>query len=405
MNSTLGPAEAAPSMAKARANLLVTTPGERAAHSVAADAGVPIAHLDPDRPPWLRIPIAATPAKPHARQEGASERGPLETDSHVMFFTSGSTGAPKGTVLSHRVSCLRTFPPNAPAPPGATVCMFPLFHMAAWTLALGCWQARQEIVLVPRPDPELLLSAVVQRRARRIYLIPAVWGRILAHLERDVGRWDLATLEEADTGTSATPPELLSAIHRALPQTRTRVLYGSTEAGSASTLSFEDIERKPGSVGLPSLGVELRLTEQGEVCVRSELLMEGYFEDPEATAIALRDGWYHTGDLGQTDEEGFLYIVGRVLDVIRTGGETVAPAEVEQVLRSLGSIAEVVVVGAPDDQWGEVVCAVVVPANEERIELEDLRAACTGLASFKQPRRLEVVDSLPRTAATGQVQR
>jgi acyl-CoA synthetase (AMP-forming)/AMP-acid ligase II len=135
--------------------------------------------------------------------------------------------------------------------------------------------------------------------------------------------------------------------------------------------------------------------------------MDGYFDDTDATAQALRDGWYHTGDLGTFDEEGYLSIVGRARDVIRTGGETVAPTEVEAVLSTHPAIGEIAVVGVPDPQWGEVVTAVVVVrAGTTAPDLEALRSFCTGrLAAFKQPRRLAVVDALPRTAATGQVQR
>jgi fatty-acyl-CoA synthase len=141
--------------------------------------------------------------------------------------------------------------------------------------------------------------------------------------------------------------------------------------------------------------------------MRSPFLMDGYFDDPAATATALRDGWYHTGDLGAFDDEGYLSIVGRARDVIRTGGETVAPVEVEHVLASHPEIAEVAVVGLPDPQWGEIVTAVVVARpGTVAPDAAAIRTFCDGrLAPYKQPRRIAVVDALPRTAATGQVQR
>jgi fatty-acyl-CoA synthase len=196
-------------------------------------------------------------------------------------------------------------------------------------------------------------------------------------------------------------------VRDALPHTVTRVFYGSTEAGPGTVLAHADLARKPGSVGLPQPGVDVRL-EDGEVCIKSELLMDGYFDQPDATAETLRGGWYHTGDLGSLDDEGYLSIVGRARDVIRTGGETVAPGEVEAALATHPGVREVAVVGVPDAAWGEVVCAVVVPEPRagELLDLDDLRAHTVGqLASFKQPRRLEIVDELPRTPATGQVQR
>jgi acyl-CoA synthetase (AMP-forming)/AMP-acid ligase II len=328
-----------------------------------------------------------------------------ERDPHVIFFTSGSTGAPKGVVLSHRANCLRSFPSLAVERDGGTVCMFPLFHMAGWSFALGAWQARRPLHLVRTADAESLLSTAERRRATRLYAIPAVWARILEH---GVDRYDLSALREADTGTSAAPPELVDAIRAALPHTVTRVFYGSTEAGPGTILPAADLERKPGSVGLPQPGVELHLTDAGEVCLRSELLMDGYFDDPEATAAALdADGWYHSGDLGVLDDEGYLSITGRARDLLRTGGETVAPAEVEAVLAAHPAVAEVAVVGVPDPRWGEVVCAVVVPApGTVAPTVDDLRTHCDGrLAAFKHPRRVEVAAALPRTSATGQVQR
>jgi fatty-acyl-CoA synthase len=331
--------------------------------------------------------------------------GPLdERDPHVIFFTSGSTGRSKGVILSHRANALRSTPSPISDPVGGTVCMFPLFHMAGWSMALGAWQARCPLHLVGTPDADTLLTTVERRGATRLYCIPAVWARVL---DADRSGYDLSSLREADTGTSATPPELVAAIRDAFPRTVTRVYYGSTEAGPGTVLPHADVLRKPGSVGLAALGVDVRLAADGEVCVRSELLMDGYFDDPESTAAALRDGWYHTGDLGAFDDEGYLSIVGRARDVLRTGGETVAPTEVETVLVGHPAVAEVAVVGLPDPQWGEIVCAVVVPTSDTAApDVDALRRYCDGrLAPFKQPRRVEVVDALPRTPATGQVQR
>jgi acyl-CoA synthetase (AMP-forming)/AMP-acid ligase II len=292
---------------------------------------------------------------------------------------------------------------NTTTPLGATVCMFPLFHMASWTIALGAWQVAEEVVFVEQPDPATLLGAVEARRARRLYAIPAVWNRILS---AELASFDLTSLTEVDTGTSATPPELLAALRAAFPKTVTRVLYGSTEAGAGTVLGVEDIERKPGSVGRPAPGVEVRLTGEGEVAVRSAFLMDGYFRDEESTSAALVDGWYHTGDLGVMDAEGYLSIVGRRRDVIRTGGETVAPTEVEAVVGAHPAVADVAVVGLPDPSWGEIVCAAVVLRPGASLGLDDLQRHCEGrLARFKVPRRLVAVEALPRTAATGQIQR
>jgi acyl-CoA synthetase (AMP-forming)/AMP-acid ligase II len=402
MNARLGAEEAAPVARFARARCLVADAGRAAAAEVvAAKAGIPLLALlsagGARAAPGVDLEAAA------ARASDAEPETPelAEGDPHVLFFTSGSTGRPKGVLISHRVSVLRSQAGGVLA--GRTVCMFPLFHMAGYTSALGAWRRRGEIAFVEQASAEELLRAVERRRPERLYCIPAVWARIL---ECDLRRYDLSSLEGVDTGTSATPPELIRALKEAFPGTTTQIAYGSTEAGPGALLTDEDVLRKPGSVGLPSPGVEARIGAGGELLLRSDYLMSGYFDDPRATAEALRDGWYHTGDVASADAEGYLSIVGRVRDIIRTGGETVAPAEVEQALRDCPGVAEVAVVGLPDPQWGEVVCAVVVPRPGARLELEALRAHAAGrLARFKQPRRLELAESLPRTPATGQVQR
>jgi len=340
----------------------------------------------------------------------ASDPALDERDTHVVFFTSGSTGRSKGVVLSNRVSYLRSYPGLLEDHRGGTVCMFPLFHMAGWSMTLNAWQMRCPVHFAA-PDAGSILATADRRAATRLYCLPAVWSRVLEH---DRTAYDVSSVVACDTGTSATPPELLAAINDAFPGTVTRVYYGSTEAGPATLLADRDLVRKPGAVGLPPPGVSVRLTDDGEVCVRSELLMDGYFEHPEATAEALRPLepggplWYHSGDLGALDDEGYLSIVGRVRDVLRTGGETVAPSEVEAALADHPAVADVAVVGIPDARWGEVVCAVVVaqPGREAEIGVEALRAHCDArLAAFKQPRRVELVASLPRTAATRQIQR
>jgi acyl-CoA synthetase (AMP-forming)/AMP-acid ligase II len=331
-----------------------------------------------------------------------------ERATHVVFFTSGSTGRPKGVVLSHRTTWLRSFQGNLTDHTGGTVCMFPLFHMAGWSMTVNAWQTRCPVHFAS-PDAHSLLETAARRRATRLYHIPAVWQRVLEH---DRSGYDLTTVRECDTGTSATPPELLAAIKDAFPGTVTRIYYGGTEVGLAAMLADADLARKPGAVGPAAIGVSLRLVD-GEVCVRSPFLMDGYFEHADADAAALTPlepggpPWYRTGDLGVLDDEGYLSIVGRAREILRTGGESVAPAEVEVVLSTHPDVAEVAVIGLPDPEWGEVVTAVVVARpGVDAPSLETLRAHCEGrLARFKHPRRVEALEALPRTAATGQVQR
>ncbi|HXA31127.1 MAG TPA: fatty acid--CoA ligase family protein, partial [Acidimicrobiales bacterium] len=318
-------------------------------------------------------------------------------------FTSGSSGQPKGVELSHRASRLRTLGDASMWPSGPVVFMFPQFHMAGWYGPMTVWASADEAVYVERAEADALLTAVHRRRAVRLYAIPAVWRRIL---DADRSAYDLSCLRYCDTGTSSTTPELLSAIAEAFPGTETSITYGSTEAGGICRLWPQDVHRKPGSVGPPALGCEVRLSDDGELLVRNPVLMNGYFRDPEATASALADGWFHTGDLAERDDEGYYSIVGRAREVIRTGGETVAPAEVDDVVSTAPGVVDAGVAGVPDDDWGELVTAFVVLQPGRSLDLDELRRHCQGrLASYKHPRRLVVVDALPRTGATHQIQR
>jgi fatty-acyl-CoA synthase len=187
------------------------------------------------------------------------------------------------------------------------------------------------------------------------------------------------------------------------------VFYGSTEAGAVTLLRDEDMDRKPGSCGVPHHSCEVRTDPStGELQVCGPLLFDGYFDNPEATAEAFtEDGWFRTGDVAAIDDEGFLSIVGRVRDVIRTGGESVAPTEVEAVFADHPAVVDVAVIGVPDAQWGEVVCVVVSPTDADAPpSLDELLEHCgERLAKFKRPRRIEYVDHIPRTPATNQVQR
>ena len=403
LNARLGVEEAAPIARMARPSILIADPdhvegakrlAERIALSLVASIG---------DAPALEGVKRLVPEELPKRFEEIDEPALREEDPHVIFFTSGSTGAPKGVILSHRANWLRTYQGVFLTEPERSVCMFPLFHMAAFTLSLAAWQTQGEITFVRNATAEEVLGAVEARRANRLYCIPAIWNRIL---EVPPERFDTSHLRFIDTGTSATPIELLRALKKRFSAAVLRVYYGSTETGSATALLDADVLQKPGSVGQPSPSVELKIGEGGEIQLRSPLLMDGYFENEEATAIALRDGWYCTGDIGALDDEGYLSVVGRMKELIRTGGEAVAPSEVEAVLAEHPGVREVAVVGIPDEQWGEVVCAIAVAEPGVELVLADMQKTSDAkLAGFKRPRRLEVVDALPRTPATGQVQR
>lgn len=331
---------------------------------------------------------------------------PGEDAVSTIFLTSGSTGRPKGVMVSQRATWLRTHAGAAAyattGGPGEVV-MFPLFHMAGWNFAMMAWSAGHAAHLVRRANAPQILGALARWSPSVLYCIPAVWRRIL---ESDMAV-DTGGVQWALTGTSQVSTELLEGIKERFPAARTTVNYGSTETARAVALRDPDLFSHPGSVGHPIPGVRAKVAEDGELVLTSDRLMSGYFELPDETAQALQDGWYHTGDLAEQDDEGYLYIVGRKKEVIRTGGETVAPVEVEGALAGYPGVRELAVVGIPDPQWGEVVCAVLVLAEGATVPtVEGLRAHIGDrLAPYKHPRRVVQAEALPRTSATGQVQR
>jgi acyl-CoA synthetase (AMP-forming)/AMP-acid ligase II len=399
-NAILGVDEATEMAGLARPSLLVVDDDHEAGGTeIASRLGIPLAVLGRIVPDGA--PDPGEPPEPPALREA---------DPHVVFFTSGTSGRSKGVVLSHRVNYLRSHPGSQLEPRGTNVCMYPLFHMGAWTIALTSWQHQAAVVFVPQADPVVLVDEIERWQATHFNAIPAVWRRIL-----DLAREDpslasrLSSLRIADSGTSATPPDLLLAIHELVPSAVRRVFYGSTEAGAVCLLRDEDMEAKPGACGVPQHSCRVRLDpETGELQVTGALLFDGYFDAPDVTAeVMTDDGWFRTGDVAAIDDDGFYAIVGRVKDVIRTGGETVAPVEVELALADHPALVDVAVVGIPDPQWGEIVCAaVVVRDGADAPDVDALRTHVGDrLARFKHPRMVVVVELVPRTPATRQVQR
>jgi fatty-acyl-CoA synthase len=267
-------------------------------------------------------------------------------------------------------------------------------------------QAGCTVTLHPKFDPDATFDAIERERITLTVLVPAQLDAMLAH-----PRWgeaDFSSLRMISTGSTQVPMRIIRAVHaRGVPLIQ---VWGATETSPiAACLHAHEAMRKAGSTGRAARHCELRIVgfsgedvpkgTSGEVWVRGPNVMSGYWEDPEASAKALAGGWFHSGDLGHLDEEGYLTIDGRLKDMIISGGENVSPAEVEAVLLDCPDIAEAAVVGRPDPRWGEVVVAVVVPAPKVVLERERVLALFEGrLARFKQPKDVIVVSALPRTA-------
>ena len=405
----LGVAEGAAVIGYLRPRLLVAdAPLAEQAALAAADLDLALAVVGAGRTaPGAdldRLTATAAPLRPIG-----PDRAPRDDDPHIAYLTSGTTGRPKGVLVGHRASWLRSFPGGGTFTlglrgDGGILTSFPLFHYGGWHYVLEAWHSRCAVHLVARADAPSLLAAVERWRPTGMYCIPAVWARVLDAADGSV---DFGSVRHADTGTSATPLEFLLRIRDRIPGATTSVFYGSTEAGHHTTLADWDLTRKPASVGRAAPPAVVRLAPDGEICVSGPTLMSGYLRLPEDTAAALDDGWYHTGDLGQLDDEGYLWVTGRKREVIRSGGETVSPVEVEAELLALPGVSEAAVVGVPDERWGELVCAAVVMADGAPApDVEEVRRRLADrLASYKHPRRVVAVPAIPRTAATGQVQR
>jgi fatty-acyl-CoA synthase len=282
-------------------------------------------------------------------------------------------------LVSHRASWLRAAPGGGTFTrglrgEGGVVSAFPLYHYGGWHYVLEAWQNRRPIHLVRQATAGELAGAVEEWKASALYAIPAVWERILA---ADV---DLSSLRHADTGTSHAPADLLGRIRDRVPSATTTVLYGSTEAGRMAALQDWELAERPGSVGRAAFPGTLWL-EEGEVCFASPAMMDGYYRLGPETAAVLREGVYRSGDMGEVDEDGYLYLTGRTSELIRTGGESVWPVEVEAALRGLDGVADLAVVGVPDKTGARS----SAPRSSRRAAWSRISAGCAVISTAGWP--------------------
>jgi malonyl-CoA/methylmalonyl-CoA synthetase len=315
-------------------------------------------------------------------------------DPALLVYTSGTTGAPKGAVLRH-ANLLASAEAVTLAwrwsPDDRLVLALPLFHMHGLGVGLhGTLTAGASAVLLPRFEPAEVLARI-RTGGTMFFGVPTMWHRLAAA----EGAEALSRLRLGVSGSAPLAPDLHAAVAaRAGRPPLER--YGMTETVMLVSNPY-DGERRPGSVGFPLPGVDVRLGEGGEIEVRGPNVFAGYWRRPEATAGCFRDGWFRTGDLGAVDPDGYLRIVGRAKELIITGGYNVFPREVEEALLAHPGVVDAAVVGAPDDEWGERVCAFVVA--EPGVSDDDLVDWCgTRLAAYKRPRRWERVDEVPRNA-------
>ncbi len=328
----------------------------------------------------------------------------------LLCYTSGSTGRPKGALLSQQAlacNAANSVDMHGIGADDRVLTTLPLFHVGGLNiLTLPALRAGCRVTLHAKFDADAAFDAIARERITLTVLVPAQLDAMLAS-----ARWaqaDLASLRMITTGSTMVPPRIIRAVHaRGVPLVQ---VWGATETSPIAACQHADeAARTAGSTGRAARHCELRITDvtgrdvaagqAGEVLVRGANVMSGYWEDPDASARALAGGWFHSGDLGHLDDQGYLTIDGRLKDMIISGGENVSPAEVETVLLECPDVAEAAVVGRPDARWGEVVVAVVVPASGATLQPAGVMALFDGrLARFKHPKDVVVVGALPRTA-------
>jgi long-chain acyl-CoA synthetase len=320
----------------------------------------------------------------------------------AIVYTSGTTGQPKGAMLTHA-----NYLWNAQAIVEATrmtaadrfLCVLPLFHANAQVVTtLAPMVAGGSMVLMPRFSPLEMLETLAATDATAFSGVPTVYAILNATPGAET--YDLSRLRLCICGAAPMPVEVFREFERRFRATIVEG-YGLTEGTCASSVNPLD-RRKVGSIGLPLRGQEMKLVD-GEIVVRGPNVMRGYYNNPQATAEAIRDGWLYTGDLGRVDEDGFFTVIGRKKEMIIRGGQKIYPGEVEAVLYQHPAVAEAAVVGVADATWGEEVKAYVV--GRSAVEEPELLAHCRDrLADFKCPRSVAFREALPKTA-TGKVQK
>jgi len=377
---------------------------EEAARAGAQEEGAELVLVKPGE--FEQLVIAAEP-----RHE-VVDRAP--DDTAVILYTSGTTGTPKGAELTHsnllenvRVSrgLFETHEDDIML--GA----LPLFHSFGQTCALNCTMASGgTLSLIARFDPAKALGIIQRDKVTVFEGVPTMFAAMLNVPNRD--EFDVSTLRVCASGGAAMPVEVMRGFEEAFG---CKVLegYGLSETSPVASFNHPHKERKPGSIGTPIDGVEMRVVgddgqeveqgEVGEIAIRGHNVMKGYWKRDDATAEAIRDGWFHTGDMAKVDEEGYFFIVDRKKDMIIRGGYNVYPREIEEVLYEHPAVREAAVIGVPHDELGEEVGAAVALKEGESATAEELRDFVKeNVAAYKYPRHVWFVDELPK-GPTGKI--
>jgi fatty-acyl-CoA synthase len=362
-----------------------------------------------------------------ASEPAVIDYGEIDENSVAeLFYTSGTTAHPKGVMLTHRnlyLHALYTIVEFQDSDRDVHLYTVPLFHVNSWGAPHTVTLRGARHVMLRKFDPAAFLALVERERVTRLHMVPAMIIALLNH--PDFARHDLSSVREVMTGGAPCSTGLIREVEEKIPGCFAMSGYGLTETSPVVSVAHlkghladaplaTNLWRKA-SAGIALAGAEIRVVDLdgcdvardsrriGEVIVRGDVVMEGYWRQPEATAAAIRDGWFHTGDLAVIDDEGYVLIVDRAKDMILTGGENVASAEIERVIYLHPAVLECAVIAVPDDKWGEVAKAIVtLKPGRLATEAEIMDHCREHLAAFKVPKTVEFPESLPK-GGTGKI--
>ena len=382
------------------------------ARAGAADAGAELVEVEPESFADLldALPSGALYATDgDIKRTGTEVADTDEDDTAVILYTSGTTGKPKGAELTHmnlfRNADVSSRTTCEIAAGDVVLGALPLFHSFGQTVGMNSsLKVGACLTLVPRFDPGEALATMQRDGVTHFYGVPTMFGALLHHPERE--SYDTSALRTCITGGASMPVEVLRGFEEAFGAV---VLegYGLSETSPVACSNHPDKERKAGSIGTPIEGVEMQVVDEddnpvaqgevGEIVIRGHNIMKGYWQRPEATEEAMKGGWFHSGDMARTDEDGYFYIVDRKKDLIIRGGYNVYPREVEEVLYEHPTIREAAVIGVPHDEWGEEIGAAVVLHDGEELPPEEVSAYVKErIAAYKYPRVVWFLDDLPK---------
>ena len=337
-----------------------------------------------------------------------------ESDPSAYLYTSGTTGASKGVPMFYwgglYLGALETNMDVGLTKSDVSLCVAPLFHQAAHCFVLLMpLMVGSKVVILPKFDPDLCVSAIARNKVTFSFLVPTMSQAILS--SPALADHDTRSFRKLLSSGSALSEPLKHALQSTFPEIEIFENYGATESFNSTRLLPADTRRKQSCAGLPIPSQQVRIVDTdnedvpvgavGEIIVKGPATFTGYLPSPEHAEDAIDpNGWFHTGDLGRFDEEGYVYVVGRAKEMIISGGENILPKEIEDTILELSGVKECAVVGIPDSYWGETVCAIIVPDEEVEFTNESIIEHCSKyLADYKKPRRVEFRDSLPRNPA------